>query len=242
MQNNRNLKLRVFAFLLVCAVLLTPVERMTVSAVQETPVVFSAQAVLPREGATVLTQTEELPASTLQAHTDLPGYIKRSYLDPQVLDTVVDQGAAWAEILLQQQTVLSILESHLGTPYVYGGMYPGGFDCSGIVYYIYHLQLGYPITRCADTQFLYDGIPVTQAELRLGDLVFFRDPSSPWAASHVGIYVGDRMMIHSSCSRGLTYDSIDKYYYSSCYVGAKRILRVDDSALSRLDFSAFVNE
>lgn len=239
MQHNLKLKLRIFSFLLVCALFL-PLEGMTAFA--EQPAVpevqtAAAYAVVPGQGAAVLESTEIAPAPLLRSAD--PGYIERHDLDPAFLQTVVDGGAAWAEVLLQQQMVLDILHENLGTPYVYGGAWPGGFDCSGIVYYIYHTRLGYDITRCADTQLLYDGVYVSRDELLPGDLVCFRDPASPWAASHIGIYVGDRMMIHASCSRGLTYDSIDKYYYSSCFVGAKRILRVDDSRLSRLDFSQF---
>ncbi len=221
MQHDRKLRLRLFAFLMVCA-LLVPRYGFPVATAEETEPA-TAQAVTLQEGATVLTEAEPAPDGLSPDSTT--GYIEKVNTAP-VEDVESDAGLSYQEAMEQRRQVLAMLESYLGTPYVWGGIYPGGFDCSGLVYYIYNITLGYEITRCADSQLLYDGTPVTSENLQPGDLVFFRDPGSPWVASHVGIYVGDRQMIHASNS-GVCYSSLDSDYYSSRYVGARRIIQVD---------------
>ena len=119
------------------------------------------------------------------------------------------------------QSILSTAESYLGTPYVWGGTSPSGFDCSGFVQYVYG-QNGYSLTRTTYTQWDNDGIFVSRSDLRPGDLVYFGSGGSP---SHVGIYVGDGMMIHSpSTGDVVKYSTIESGYYNNCYMGAKRII------------------
>jgi hypothetical protein len=86
------------------------------------------------------------------------------------------------------EQIVSYAKQFLGTPYVYGGTTPSGFDCSGFTQYVYqHFNIA--ITRTTDTQ-INQGIPVSQSNLQLGDLVF---PTS----GHVGIYVGNNQIIHA---------------------------------------------
>lgn len=85
---------------------------------------------------------------------------------------------------------VSIASQYLGVPYVWGGASPSGFDCSGLVLYVY-AQLGIYLPHSAAAQF-YSGTPVSDAELAPGDLVFFGSP-----ISHVGIYAGGGSMIHA---------------------------------------------
>ena len=113
-------------------------------------------------------------------------------------------------------------ESFLGTPYVWGGTTPKGFDCSGFVQYIYGKN-GYSLTRTTYTQWDNDGTPVAREDLIPGDLVYFGYGNAP---SHVGMYVGEGMMIHSPRTGDVVkYTTIESGYYDDCYLGARRIVK-----------------
>ena len=142
---------------------------------------------------------------------------------------------AMAETISQRGDLLERAKAQLGTPYVYGGSRPGGFDCSGFVYYLYE-KLGVELNRCADAQ-MENGLVVTKDGLQVGDLVFFRDPGSPWLASHVGMYAGEGKMIHAG-SNGSCYTDLDTPYYASRYVGARRILNADATEIQQLPTAA----
>lgn len=85
---------------------------------------------------------------------------------------------------------VSIAMQYLGVPYVWGGESPGGFDCSGLVKYVYG-QMGVYLPHSAAAQY-YAGTPISYSQLAPGDLVFFGQP-----ISHVGIYIGGGSMIHA---------------------------------------------
>lgn len=114
--------------------------------------------------------------------------------------------------------ILNSCRSHLGTPYVWGGQHPGGFDCSGYVQYVF-AQHGYKIPRTADIQFEV-GTVVPRGKERPGDLVFF-ETYAP-GASHVGVYLGRNYFIHASSSRGVTIDRLSTDFFAQRYLGAKR--------------------
>ncbi len=78
----------------------------------------------------------------------------------------------------------------MGTPYVYGASGPSAFDCSGLVMWAYK-QIGVTLPRVAAAQSTV-GIPVSRSQLQPGDLVFFYTP-----VSHVGIYVGNGMVLNA---------------------------------------------
>ena len=90
------------------------------------------------------------------------------------------------------QKAVETAKQYLGVPYVWGGTTPSGFDCSGLVQYVYG-QIGVNISRTTYTQ-VNEGRYVSRDELLAGDLVFFGDSSSP---HHVGMYIGDGLMIHA---------------------------------------------
>jgi cell wall-associated NlpC family hydrolase len=84
--------------------------------------------------------------------------------------------------------VVTFAKAQVGKPYVYGAAGPGSYDCSGLTMRAYE-QVGISLGHYTGEQ-LQRGRPVGRGELRPGDLVF---PSS----EHVGIYIGDGMMIHA---------------------------------------------
>ena len=111
----------------------------------------------------------------------------------------------------------------VGTPYRYGGNTPqGGFDCSGLVGYVFSDAAGVALPR-SSTQ-LSDLGPRKLAvdSLQSGDLVFFADNRR---ISHVGIYVGKRRFVHAPNSGGtVRLDSIDGAWWREHFVYGKRVL------------------
>ena len=85
--------------------------------------------------------------------------------------------------------VVGIAMQYLGVPYVWGGMSPGGFDCSGLVAYAY-AQLGVSLPHNAAAMYSY-GTPVSYYDLQAGDLVFFS------GLGHMGLYIGGGQFVHA---------------------------------------------
>jgi cell wall-associated NlpC family hydrolase len=87
---------------------------------------------------------------------------------------------------------VNIASQYIGTPYVYGGAAPGGFDCSGLTQYVYR-QLGKNLPRTTEGQ--YEAVrKIPQSWAQKGDLIFFGSPGSIY---HVGIYEGNGVMEHA---------------------------------------------
>ncbi|MGH3039454.1 MAG: NlpC/P60 family protein [Gaiellaceae bacterium] len=112
--------------------------------------------------------------------------------------------------------VVGIAMQYLGTPYVWGGSSPSGFDCSGFVMYVFS-RAGVSIPRTVSTQYAV-GVAVSRSALQPGDIVFFN------GLGHNGIYIGGNQFIHSPHTGDVVKISAMTGYYSSNYVGARRIL------------------
>ena len=89
------------------------------------------------------------------------------------------------------QIAVSTALAQQGKPYVWGGTGPGGYDCSGLTWSAYRAA-GITLPRTSRAQ-ATAGVPVAKSDLRPGDLVFFYQP-----ISHMGMYIGDGLMVHSS--------------------------------------------
>jgi peptidoglycan DL-endopeptidase CwlO len=111
--------------------------------------------------------------------------------------------------------VVGVAMQYLGTPYVWGGASPGGFDCSGFVQYVFN-QVGVSLPHHAASQFGY-GTPISIGDLQAGDLVFFD------GLNHVGIYIGGGEFVHAPHTGDVVKISSISGWYANSYVGARRL-------------------
>ncbi len=113
------------------------------------------------------------------------------------------------------QAVLNYAYSFIGTPYVWGGTTPSGFDCSGFTQYVFK-KFGVNLPRVSRSQGSY-GTKIAYSDLQAGDLVFFGNGG----ISHVGIYIGGGNMVHSP-RPGKTVEISSMKYHT--FITARRVL------------------
>ncbi|QIL21149.1 C40 family peptidase [Thermomonas sp. HDW16] len=140
-----------------------------------------------------------------------PTAAKRGWADPRPADPA------------KANAVLMRAISLVGTPYRYGGNTPeGGFDCSGLVNYVYRDMLDMRLPRTSRDLAAMEGPRIAPDRLASGDLVFF---GSGEAISHVGIYVGEGRFVHAPNSGGtVRLDQLDGSWWRDHYRGARRLL------------------
>ncbi len=141
-------------------------------------------------------------------------------------ETETEPAAATAPVIHASDRASSIALqalAHLGTPYRVGGLSPQtGFDCSGLVAYVYREGAGLALPRNTfDLAVL--GQAVERAALRPGDLVFYNTQRREY--SHVGIYLGEERFIHAPASGGeVRVESLRADYWVRRYNGARRVI------------------
>lgn len=130
----------------------------------------------------------------------------------QKISAIIQEQKKEEEYQNKLNSVRDMAMNYLGVPYVWGGTSPAGFDCSGLVQYVYR-KCGYDLPRTTYSQ-IKCGEPVSLDSLTLGDIVF-------WGDHHVGIYIGDRKYIHAPSSGDVVKISSMDYY---CPTSARRII------------------
>ncbi|MBJ6980010.1 C40 family peptidase [Luteimonas sp. MC1782] len=120
------------------------------------------------------------------------------------------------------QALLQRAMGLLGTPYRWGGTSPdSGFDCSGLVNYVFRTTLGIELPRVS-REMASNGEKVERAALSAGDLVFFGRRGT--RVDHVGIYVGDGQFVHAPrTGRDVTVSSLDTGYWANRFLQARRV-------------------
>ncbi|XZG71585.1 C40 family peptidase [Chitinibacteraceae bacterium HSL-7] len=129
-------------------------------------------------------------------------------------DIQVDSGLR-QEVLLQSMGLI-------GVEYRYGGASPeAGLDCSGMVAHVYRQAAGVSLPHNA-AQIATLARPINDAQMKVGDLVFFNTSGKPF--SHMGIYIGGRQFIHAPSSGGkVRLESLDKAYFARRYQGGRTL-------------------
>lgn len=133
--------------------------------------------------------------------------------------------------------LLTTADRYVGTPYIWGGTTPKGFDCSGFVQYVFgRHKVELPRTSRQQST-VGSKVTARSTSLRRGDLIFFAQNGS--RVDHVAIYAGNNRIIHSTSSGGgVRYDDLSTKrgkWFKSRMVGARRVISNGGSLIDALD-------
>lgn len=178
---------------------------------------FAQDAAKPSTGSATAKPAPAAPATAAKAR---PVFGDLTELQPVEELVVVDQPAS-ETLSTRIQGVLSKAMTLLGTPYRWGGASPdGGFDCSGLVGYVFRTAIGLDLPRVS-RQMANAGEAVDRASLVPGDLVFFGRRGK---VNHVGIYMGEGRFLHAPRrGRDVTVSSLDSGYWAAKFMSARRV-------------------
>lgn len=145
-------------------------------------------------------------------------YVEGSYTDYDIPPEALDDEVFAA--------IIKEAEKYLGYPYVWGGSSPStSFDCSGFVSWVIN-HSGWDVGRLGAQGLCNICTPVSSANVKPGDLVFFTGTYDTPGVSHVGIYVGNNMMIH--CGDPISYANLNSSYWQSHFYRYGRLSGIPD--------------
>lgn len=149
----------------------------------------------------------------------------QSRYNPEFSALVDDETALPGRLKSTANDILFQAIGLVGTPYRYGGNSPEtGFDCSGLINYVFLHSAGMKLPRTTRELIDIDAPVVANDRLYPGDLVYFNTLGG--RVSHIGIYVGERRFVHAPSSGGtVRMDNLDTDYWRKHYVEAKRVLQ-----------------
>lgn len=121
----------------------------------------------------------------------------------------------------------------VGTPYRYGGNTPeGGFDCSGLIGFVYRDAAGIQLPRSTREMVAQRTPWVASDALQTGDLVFFATGGAR-QVNHAGIYVGEGRFVHAPSSGGtVRLDRLEQAYWRNSFLEARRVLQPEQASLN----------
>lgn len=197
---------------------------------------ITTEANTKKESVVVNTETNEVESTKVEATTEeitIDEQLKKEQKKPsktqQELRTTLTKGAGirgnqfTTAQEFKGESLVDYAKTMIGTPYVWGGTSLDGIDCSGFTSKCYRDALGIKINRVSRDQ-IDHGYAVTVDQLQPGDLVFFNKENGG-IITHVGMYVGDNMMIHASQSQGkVVMVSTKTDYFRNRLVTARRII------------------
>lgn len=188
-----------------------------------TPATWNTHTVQPGETVWRIATTNQLTVDQLRSYNNLSsdmlyvGQVLR--LTPAVAAPEKPAPAPGPSVqkTLHADALIAEGKKYLGVPYVWGGMKPAGFDCSGFLIYVYKTQ-GITLQRTvASIWNSAKSVPSPQK----GDIVFYATTSS--GPSHAGIYIGDNKFLHAGTSTGVTITDMNNSYWKPRYLGAKSV-------------------
>lgn len=178
---------------------------------------FAQQA--PVAAATGTTIAVDATRSTLPEAMTLS---ERALMLATDINRLIIPGSREAQSSGRVQNVLSRALALLGTPYRWGGTSPeGGFDCSGLVGYVFRNALGIELPRVSRDMAKTGELVASKTQLVQGDLVFF---GKRGAVDHVGIYVGEGKFVHAPrTGRDVTVSRLDTGYWAAKFLQGRRV-------------------
>jgi cell wall-associated NlpC family hydrolase len=185
----------------------------TASVVQAPAAATESQATVSATSQTV--EKPAAPTTTQAAQKSAASAAPKAVQEPAANVTPLAVQKPTASAASNVQEIVGEAKKYIGTPYLWGGNTPSGFDCSGFVKYVF-AKFGVSLPRTTETQWTAT-TPVNSPNI--GDLVFFQTYKP--GPSHVGIYLGNNKFI-SAASSGVTISDMTSSYWGSRYLGARK--------------------
>ena len=135
-------------------------------------------------------------------------------------NNVLQQKLGVSEAEIKKSKLLQFVSDWYGVPYKYGGCQKTGVDCSCFTSLLCEKVYQLKMPRSASDMYK-ECVKVTPSEMREGDLVFFKIDGN--SISHVGVYLRDKLFVHSSTSKGVIINSMDEAYYKKFFHSGGRI-------------------